>query len=78
VPAVAGRGPHGMSAAAIDELTQVLARDLRERDITVNGVSLDADKSYTSGRATDVIVYLLSDAGHGISGQVIHVDDRQR
>ena len=76
--ALPARGPYATTAAAIDALTRVLARDLRERDITVNGVSLDADKSYASGRAADVIVYLLSDDGRGISGQVIQVDDRTR
>jgi 3-oxoacyl-[acyl-carrier protein] reductase len=71
-------GPYATTAAAIDALTRMLAVDLRERDITVTGVSLDADKAYAPDRVADVIVYLLSDDGRGISGQVIHVDDRPR
>ena len=71
-------GPYATTAAAIDALTQVLAVDLRERDITVTGVSLDAGKPYAPGKVADVIVYLLSDDGRGINGQVIHVDDRPR
>jgi 3-oxoacyl-[acyl-carrier protein] reductase len=71
-------GPYATTAAAIDALTRVLALELQERDITVNNVSLDADKTYESRGVADVIVYLLSDAGRGVTGQVIHVDDRPR
>ena len=76
--ALSAYGPYATTAAAIEALTRVLALELRERDITVNGVSLDADKSYASRRVSDVIVYLLSDDGRGITGHVIQVDDRPR
>lgn len=76
--AVPAHGPYATTAAAINALTRALAVDLRERAITVNGVSLDAEKPYAPGRVADVIVFLLSDDGRGITGQVIHVDDRPR
>ena len=66
-------GAYATTAVATDTLTRVLAVELRDRDITVNGVSLEAGRER---RAADIIAYLLSDAGHGITGQVIHVDDR--
>ena len=52
----------------------MLALDLRERDITVNALSLDVDQPCAPDKVADVIAYLLSDAGHGVTGQVIHVD----
>ncbi len=67
-------GAHAATAAPIDALTRLLADDLRERDITVNAVSLDVDKPCAPGNVADLIAYLLSDAGHAITGQVIHLD----
>jgi 3-oxoacyl-[acyl-carrier protein] reductase len=64
-------GAYATTAIATDTLTRVLALELRHRDITVNGVALEAGRER---RAADIIAYLLSDAGHGITGQVIHVD----
>jgi len=69
-------GAYAATTAATDALTRVLALELRDRDITVNGVSLEADDGRPPGRVADIIAYLLSDAGHGITGQVIHLDDR--
>ncbi len=69
-------GAYAAATAATDALTRVLALELRDRDISVNGVSLDADHRRPPGRVADIIAYLLSDAGHGITGQVIHLDDR--
>lgn len=69
-------GPYATTAAATDTLTRVLALELRDRDITVNAVSLEARHRRPSGWVADIIAYLLSDAGHGITGQVIHVDGR--
>ena len=66
-----------MTAAATGALIRVLALDLRDRDITVNGVSYEAVNRYQPGRVADIVAYLLSDAGHGITGQVIHLDDRR-
>ena len=70
-------GAYTATTAATDALTRVLALELRDRDITVNGVSLDAHHRRPPGRVADIIAYLLSDAGHGITGQVIHLDDRR-
>jgi NAD(P)-dependent dehydrogenase (short-subunit alcohol dehydrogenase family) len=69
---------YATTTAATDALTRVLALELRDRDITVNGVSLEADNRRPPGRVADIVAYLLSDAGHGITGQVIHLADRHQ
>lgn len=70
-------GVYAAMTAAVDTLTEVLARELLERDITVNAVSPDIDKPCVPGKVGDVIAYLLSDEGHAITGQVIHIDNRE-
>jgi 3-oxoacyl-[acyl-carrier protein] reductase len=69
-------GSYAVTTAAAAELTRMLALELRDRDITVNCVSLEAGRRPPPGRVADVVVYLLSDAGHGITGQVIRLDTR--
>jgi 3-oxoacyl-[acyl-carrier protein] reductase len=69
---------HGLYAATkaiTDALTRALALELRERDITVNAVSLAADKPCAPNRVADVIAYLLSDQGQRLTGQVLRVGD---
>jgi 3-oxoacyl-[acyl-carrier protein] reductase len=73
LPAYAG---YATTAAAVDTLTRVLALELRESDITVNGVSLEVDKPCAPSRVAEVVTYLLGDDGHGITGHVIHLDDK--
>ncbi len=71
---------HGLYAsikAATDVLTRALALELRERNITVNAVSLEVHRPCTPDRVADVIAYLLSDHGHHLTGQVLGVDDRE-
>ena len=69
-------GAYAMTAAAVDALTRVLARELRERDITVNAVSLDIDEACVPSSVAEVVTYLLGDDARGITGHVIHIDDR--
>ncbi|HET6193480.1 MAG TPA: SDR family oxidoreductase [Trebonia sp.] len=67
---------HGLYAATkamTNVLTQALALELRERDITVNAVSPAAHRPCLPGRVTDVIAYLLSDHGHRLTGQILEV-----
>ncbi|HMI22854.1 MAG TPA: SDR family oxidoreductase [Streptosporangiaceae bacterium] len=69
---------HGLYAATkaiTDALTRALALELRERNITVNAVSLAADKPCAPNRVADVIAYLLSDQGQHLTGQVLRVGD---
>ena len=56
-------------------LTRALALELRERNITVNAVSLEVDRPCAPDRVADVIAYLLSDHGHRLTGQVLRVGD---
>jgi 3-oxoacyl-[acyl-carrier protein] reductase len=69
---------HGLYAsikAATDVLTRALALELRERNITVNAVSLEVHRPCAPDRVADVIAYLLSDHGHHLTGQVLGVGD---
>jgi 3-oxoacyl-[acyl-carrier protein] reductase len=68
-------GALAASKAAVDALTRVLALELRARDITVNAVSIQVDRPCAPHRVADAVAYLLSDQGHGLTGQVIRVDD---
>jgi len=67
---------HGLYAATkavTDVLTRALALELRERNITVNAVSLEVHRPCAPSRVADVIGYLLSDHGHCLTGQVLRV-----
>ena len=69
---------HGLyvtTKAITDVLTRTLALELRERNITVNAVSLEVDMPYAPNQVADVIAYLLSEHGHGLTGQVLRVGD---
>jgi 3-oxoacyl-[acyl-carrier protein] reductase len=66
---------YAATKAATDVLTRALALQLRTRNITVNAVSLEADKPCAPGRVADLVVYLLSDHGHRLTGQVLRLDD---
>jgi 3-oxoacyl-[acyl-carrier protein] reductase len=69
---------HGLYAAtkaATDVLTRALALELRERNITVNAVSLEVHRPCAPNQVADVIAYLLSEHGHGLTGQVLRVGD---
>ena len=69
---------HGLYAATkaiTDALTRALASELRERNITVNAVSLEAGRPCTPDRVADLIAYLLSDESQRLTGQVLRVGD---
>jgi len=68
-------GHYAATKAATDVLTRALALELRERDITVNAVSLEIDRPCAPNQVADVIAYLLSEHGHRITGQVLRVGD---
>ena len=69
---------HGLYAAtkaATDVLTRALALELCERNITVTAVSLEVHRPCAPKQVADVIAYLLSEHGHGLTGQVLRVGD---
>jgi len=68
-------GLYAATKAATDVLTRALALELRERDITVNAVSLEVDLPCAPNRVADVVAYLLSDHGHRLTGHVLRVGD---
>ena len=63
------------TTAATEVLTRMLALELRERDITVNGVALAVDGPCAPNRIADVVAYLVSDEGHFLTGQMIRIDE---
>jgi len=68
-------GLYSATKAAVDVLTRGLASDLRERDITVNAVSLEVDRPCVPSDVAEVVALLLNDHGHGLTGQVLRIDD---
>ena len=60
---------------AANVLTQVLAVELRERDITVNAVSVALHRPCVADRVADVVAYLVSGHGHRFTGQVFRIGD---
>jgi 3-oxoacyl-[acyl-carrier protein] reductase len=68
-------GALAATKAAVDALTRVLALELRARDITVNAVSIHVDTPCVPETVADAVMYLLSDEGHYLTGQVIRTAD---
>jgi 3-oxoacyl-[acyl-carrier protein] reductase len=70
-------GLYAATKAITNVLTQALALELRERDITVNAVSPAIHGPCIPDRVTDIIAYLLSDHGHRVTGQILRVGDAE-
>jgi 3-oxoacyl-[acyl-carrier protein] reductase len=70
-------GLYAATKAITNVLTQALALELRERDITVNAVSPALHGPCIPDRVTDIIAYLLSDHGHRLTGQILRVGDAE-
>jgi 3-oxoacyl-[acyl-carrier protein] reductase len=62
-----------VSLSSAAEALPQLAAELRERDITVNTVSLEIGGPCRPDRVADVISYLVSGPGHRVTGQVFRV-----
>ena len=73
--ALPNHGAHAATTAATEVLTRMLAVELRERDITVNGVSLAVDGPCAPNRIADAVAYLVGDDGHGLTGHMIRIDE---
>ena len=59
------------SEAAVEAITRVLVREFREREVTVNAVVLTPERPGTAAEIANVVAFLVSEAGHGVNGQVI-------
>ncbi len=68
-------GLYVAAKAATEVLTRALALELRERDITVNAISLEVGMPCAPHRVADVVAYLLTARGHRLTGHVLRVDD---
>ena len=62
---------YAASKAAVDTITKVLARELRERNITVNAVAPGLERSSTHADIANVVAFLVSENGHWVNGQVL-------
>jgi NAD(P)-dependent dehydrogenase (short-subunit alcohol dehydrogenase family) len=86
-----GMGPYAASKAAVAKLTEALAEELKDRQITVNAIlpsvidteanradMPDADSSrwIQPIQIADIIIFLLSDAAQAITGALIPVTGR--
>ena len=78
VSSLTAHGLYAATKAATDVLTRALALELRERDITVNAVVLEAHRPCAPDRVADIVAYLLSDQGHCLTGQVLEVGNPGR
>jgi 3-oxoacyl-[acyl-carrier protein] reductase len=67
-------GAYAASKAATDVLTRVLAVELRERDITVNAVSVDVHRPCAPDRIAGVVAHLLTVGGPRLTGRIICVE----
>jgi NAD(P)-dependent dehydrogenase (short-subunit alcohol dehydrogenase family) len=87
----AGMGPYAASKAGVSKLTEALAAEVKDRNITVNAIlpSIidtpanradlpDADFSHwvQPGQIADLIVFLLSDRASAITGALIPIVGR--
>jgi hypothetical protein len=59
----------------VEVLTRGLASDLRDRDITVNAVSLEVDRPCAPSNVAEVVALLLNDHGHGLTGHLLRIDN---
>jgi 3-oxoacyl-[acyl-carrier protein] reductase len=62
-----------VSLSSAAEALPRLAAELRERDITVNTVSIEIGGPCRPDRVADVIAYLVSGPGHHVTGQVFRL-----
>jgi 3-oxoacyl-[acyl-carrier protein] reductase len=65
---------YAASKGAVEAITPVLARELSERDITVNSVAPGPKRHAGAGRIANLVAFLISEDGHSINGQVIRTD----
>jgi 3-oxoacyl-[acyl-carrier protein] reductase len=68
-------GVYAATRAPVDVLTRALALELRKRNITVNAVCVEVGRPYAPDEVAEVIAYLLSEDGHGLTGHVLRVGD---
>jgi 3-oxoacyl-[acyl-carrier protein] reductase len=77
-PAFPYYGAQAIVTAAIEALTRALALELRDREIVVNAVALQVNRPYAPDATADLITYLVSADGHGITGAFIDPESYPR
>ncbi len=62
---------YAASKGAVEAMTPVLARELRDRDITVNAVAPEPKRGASEADIADVVAFLVSEDGRRVNGRVI-------
>jgi 3-oxoacyl-[acyl-carrier protein] reductase len=73
-PAAPASAAYAASKAAVEVITQVLAKELAGRDITVNAVAPGWRGTVRPSAIADLVAYLVGGDARGLNGQVIRVD----
>jgi 3-oxoacyl-[acyl-carrier protein] reductase len=68
---VATCAAYAASGGAVEAITAVLARELSEREITVNAVAPGVERPGAPVDIANVVAFLVSEDGHSVNGQVI-------
>jgi 3-oxoacyl-[acyl-carrier protein] reductase len=68
---------HAASNGAVDAITPLLARELSDRDISVNAIALGPERSATPADIANLVAFLVSEDGHWVNGQVIRASGRR-
>jgi NAD(P)-dependent dehydrogenase (short-subunit alcohol dehydrogenase family) len=91
IKAGTGMGAYAASKAGVAKLTEALAEELKDRDVTVNAVlpsildtprnrldmpDADASRWVTPAAVAEVVAFLLSDAASAVTGALIPVAGR--
>jgi 3-oxoacyl-[acyl-carrier protein] reductase len=69
--AIVDLGASGVPRDVIEAATCALARQLRDRDITVNAIAAGGGWGESAVAIAKVVAFLVSDDGHWVNGQVI-------
>ena len=68
---------YAASTGAVDAITPILARELSDRDISVNAIALGLERSATPADIANLVAFLVSEDGHWVNGQVIRASGRR-
>lgn len=69
--AVSADAAYEESKGAVESITRALARELYQRDVTVNAVAIGPDTPRSAAKVADLVAFLAGQDGHSINGQVI-------
>ena len=68
---VSADAAYAASKGAVESVTRALARELCQRDVTVNAVAIGPDTPGSAANIANLVAFLAGQDGHSINGQVI-------